>query len=209
MTACGGSIEGQLTGVIKSPGYPGNYPANQNCSWTIKMVNGRTVRARFNGTFNLPGNDYVLLLNGGNSASPPLGNGTDKSGNGRYYGNSLPSALETSSNLLYVNFISDASTSGSGFSMIYSKVKVTCGGRLTLTNSVTSGYFMSPNYPKNYPHNVDCINLIMAPGGESVQVDFEGPFSIEFHIRYYYFYSYFCRCTFQSFLSVWNEWQQD
>lgn len=31
---CGGEL-GDFTGYIESPNYPGNYPANTECTWTI------------------------------------------------------------------------------------------------------------------------------------------------------------------------------
>lgn len=31
---CGGEL-GDFTGYIESPNYPGNYPANVECTWTI------------------------------------------------------------------------------------------------------------------------------------------------------------------------------
>ena len=58
---------------------------------------------------------------------------------------------------------------------------MTCGGRLTLTDTQTSGTVMSPNYPGNYPHNVDCVWLITAPASERIQLDFIEQFGIESH----------------------------
>ena len=89
--------------------------------------------------------------------------------------------METSSYFLRVNFVSDGSGSGPGFSLTYSEVHVTCGGQLSLTNSFTSGTFTSPNYPGEYPHNVDCVWVITAPAGERIQLDFIEQFAIESH----------------------------
>jgi hypothetical protein len=62
---CGGVISA-VSGVIQSPGYPLSYPAFSNCSWFIRVANGRTVGVTFNGTFNIPstagcGTDYVQV----------------------------------------------------------------------------------------------------------------------------------------------------
>ena len=81
--------------------------------------------------------------------------------------------METSSNKLFVNFVSDGSTSGTGFQLVYSEVMVTCGGYLTLTQAIRGGTFTSPNYPSVYPHNVDCTWVITAPATERVQLDFD------------------------------------
>lgn len=56
-------------------------------------------------------------------------------------------------------------------------------GTLTLTISITFGYFTSPNYPDNYPHSVDCIWIIIGPANERIQVDFVDVFNIERHIQ--------------------------
>jgi len=42
----------------------------------------------------------------------------------------------------------------------------------------------SPNYPSNYPHNVDCTWTVTAPTNRKVQLQFIGDvFSIESHTR--------------------------
>lgn len=41
------------------------------------------------------------------------------------------------------------------------------------------GYITSPNYPQNYPQNMDCIWVITVPNRESVQIDFDEEFYIE------------------------------
>ncbi|PVD35988.1 hypothetical protein C0Q70_02958 [Pomacea canaliculata] len=179
---CGGSLV-IPTGIISSPSYPSNYPSNSNCTWNVRVTVGRTVNVQFNGTFNIPStvncsSDYVQLLNGGHTNSPPLINANATSAtataSGRYCGSGLPavSSLETSSNLLTVNFVSDGSGSGT----------------LMLTDSVRMGYFTSPNYPNPYPHNVECIWIISAPANKKIQVDFELPFRLEQHSRCRYDY---------------------
>lgn len=119
---------------------------------------------------------FFQLLNGRTSSSPPLGNS-----DGKYCGITVPGPLETASNYLFVNFISDSSGSGPGFSFIFSEVQVTCGAQLSLGPMQTSGIFTSPTYPQNYPHNVDCVWVITAPANERIQIDFIDDFSIERH----------------------------
>ena len=54
-----------------------------------------------------------------------------------------------------------------------------CGGAIKLRDSDPPGYITSPNYPENYPQNMDCVWVITVPNGESVQIDFEEDFYIE------------------------------
>lgn len=48
-----------------------------------------------------------------------------------------------------------------------------------LSYSDPPGYITSPNYPQNYPQNMDCIWVITVPNRESVQIDFDEEFYIE------------------------------
>uniref|UniRef100_A0A672RJ07 CUB domain-containing protein n=1 Tax=Sinocyclocheilus grahami TaxID=75366 RepID=A0A672RJ07_SINGR len=50
------------------------------------------------------------------------------------------------------------------------------------------GYITSPNYPSNYPQNINCVWIITVPNGEAVQLDFEGNFYIEAHTGCMYDY---------------------
>lgn len=89
--------------------------------------------------------------------------------------------MNTSSNMLVIRFISDGINNGpnTGFRLQFSEIQVTCGGHLTLSNEVSSGLFMSPGFPGNYPHNVDCTWVITAPALHRIQIDFVEGFYIE------------------------------
>lgn len=39
---CGGTLD-KYSGVFTSPGYPGNYPTNTTCEWTIAVEYGSTI----------------------------------------------------------------------------------------------------------------------------------------------------------------------
>lgn len=53
---------------------------------------------------------------------------------------------------------------------------VKCGGVL----SAPSGNFSSPNFPRLYPYNTECIWLIVVAEGSSVLLTFH-PFDLEYH----------------------------
>ncbi|KAL5010260.1 hypothetical protein ScPMuIL_012565 [Solemya velum] len=178
-SACGGLVKRSI-GQISSPGYPGNYPANTNCTWVIWGSSHRTIRFRFNQTFDIDGTagscagDYLEIKNGQTLTSPSINNGTD----GRFCGNSVPTVSESGSHFVFLRFISDGSGSGAGFSLTFAEVQVTCGGNLQLLDNIPEGYITSPNYPQRYLHNLDCTWIIMAPASETIQFDFED-FQIE------------------------------
>ncbi|XP_078582053.1 cubilin-like isoform X2 [Branchiostoma floridae x Branchiostoma japonicum] len=182
--ACGTAINAD-SGAFMSPNFPGNYPNNLDCGWPITVSSGMTISLTFDNTFNIQGSagncggDYLMLLNGDQADSPPLlppGN----SGDGKYCGSSAPTNLpQTGSNRLYARFVSDGSGSSSGFKVNFQAQGQACGGSLTLTNSVTEGFIMSPGYPGNYPVNIDCFWTITAPS--AIQLDFVETFYIEPH----------------------------
>ena len=63
---CGGDISGQTYGDISSPGYPGDYPANRDCFWTIQVAPGNVIQLLF-GTLALETHenctyDYLEVL---------------------------------------------------------------------------------------------------------------------------------------------------
>ncbi|KAK3105780.1 hypothetical protein FSP39_005588 [Pinctada imbricata] len=89
--------------------------------------------------------------------------------------------METNSNELYINFVSDGAASAHGFSLIFEEVRVACGDTISLTDQLNSATIMSPNYPAAYPHNVDCVWIITVPAAESVQVEFDENFNVEQH----------------------------
>lgn len=63
-----------------------------------------------------------------------------------------------------------------------------CGGTIELSDGDPPGYITSPNYPSNYPQNIDCVWIIMVPNGEAVQLDFED-FYIEPNTGYRTYFS--------------------
>jgi cubilin len=42
---CGGLVQGLTRGSIMSPGYPGPYPHNADCTWTIRVAYGEAARS--------------------------------------------------------------------------------------------------------------------------------------------------------------------
>lgn len=54
-----------------------------------------------------------------------------------------------------------------------------CGGNIYIHDVNSDGYVTSPNYPANYPQHVECIWILEAPAGKSIQLQFEDQFHIE------------------------------
>ncbi|XP_026057290.1 cubilin-like [Carassius auratus] len=183
---CGGFLHTDR-GVLSSPQYPQNYKPNMNCNWQVMVTPGFRVSVTFQSPFQIQGygdhcssGDYLELRNGPDGNSPTL--------SGRLCGSSAPSTFQTTDNGLYAHFVSDASNEASGFKLVFEAHSSACGGLIELNDGDAPGYITSPNYPSNYPQNIDCVWIITVPNGEAVQLDFEDDFYIEPHTGCMYDY---------------------
>uniref|UniRef100_A0A4W4F6Q8 Cubilin n=1 Tax=Electrophorus electricus TaxID=8005 RepID=A0A4W4F6Q8_ELEEL len=182
---CGGLLHVDR-GVLSSPHYPQNYKPNLDCSWHVMVTPGYRVSVTFLSPFQVQGfgsgcssGDYLELRNGPDGNAPSL--------HGRLCGSNPPAVTQTTDNHLHVRFISDASNESNGFKLIFEAYSSACGGTIELNDGDPPGYITSPNYPSNYPQNIDCVWIILVPSGESVQLDFED-FFIEPNTGCYYDY---------------------
>ncbi|XP_038138788.1 cubilin-like, partial [Cyprinodon tularosa] len=168
---CGGLLHVDR-GVLSSPHYPQNYSPGLNCSWHVMVTPGFRVSVVFQSPFQINGygtacssGDYLELRNGPDGSAPLL--------HERICGANPPPILQTTDNHLYAHFVSDASNEATGFKLTFEAHSQACGGFIVVRDEDPPGYITSPNYPENYPQNVDCIWVITVPNGEAVQVDFE------------------------------------
>nr|XP_060623012.1 deleted in malignant brain tumors 1 protein [Anolis sagrei ordinatus] len=187
---CGGLLP-YASGSFSSPWYPGNYPNNANCIWTIRSWSGSQIQLTFRIIQTECGYDYVEVYDG-DLYSRVLG---------KYCSDSYV-ILTSTSNVLTVRFHSDAIVTRPGFSAFYhsfygttawptptppwwpgptsnSTGNYTCGGLLPYA----SGSFSSPWYPGNYPNNAYCIWTIRSWSGSKIQLTFR---TIQTECRYDY-----------------------
>ncbi|XP_048671751.1 CUB and sushi domain-containing protein 2 isoform X3 [Marmota marmota marmota] len=106
---CGGAVE-ELEGVILSPGFPGNYPSNMDCSWKIVLPVGFGAHIQFLNFSTEPNHDFIEIRNGPYETSRMMG---------RFSGSELPSALLSTSHETTVYFHSDHSQNRPGFKLEY------------------------------------------------------------------------------------------
>ncbi|KAF6107923.1 CUB domain containing protein 2 [Phyllostomus discolor] len=158
---CGGVLSAP-SGNFSSPNFPRPYPYNTECSWLIVVAEGSSVLLTFH-AFDLEyhdtcGFDFLEIYNG--AAAEP--------GNllGRFCGQVPPPPFTSSWHVLSVIFHSDKHVASRGFSAGYQKD--VCGGVLT----GLSGVLTSPEYPNNYPNNVECHWVIQATGPATVKLVF-------------------------------------
>ncbi|KAJ6666703.1 hypothetical protein lerEdw1_020427 [Lerista edwardsae] len=161
---CGGVLN-TTYGSINSPGYPGNYPPNRDCYWTISTNPGLLITFAF-GTLSLEhhancSEDYVEIRDGLLPEDPLLG---------KYCSTGSPAPLQTSGPSALVHFHSNPVGSDKGFHITYitSPAHPNCGGNYT----GSQGVIMSPYWPNSYLNNRQCIYIIQQPPGEKIYLRF-------------------------------------
>ncbi|CAG5136894.1 unnamed protein product, partial [Candidula unifasciata] len=163
---CGGYLNGSDHGAINSPGYPGNYPHNRDCGWTVAVSPGKNILFSFaalgleqhpNCSF-----DYLEIRDGESSDAQLIQ---------RFCSSERPAPVQTTGPYAYVQFHSDHSMSDRGFHITYTALeegRQGCGGVL----SGPDGEVKSPGFPNPYRHNIQCVWIITVAPGSSVQLSF-------------------------------------
>uniref|UniRef100_A0A6A7FUH2 Cubilin n=1 Tax=Hirondellea gigas TaxID=1518452 RepID=A0A6A7FUH2_9CRUS len=177
---CGGDLRGQDHGSINSPGYPGNYPNNRNCSWTIRVRPGKRILFHFAAlaieTHPNCSYDKLEVRDGLSPGSALLA---------EYCSSQNPAPLTTSGSEASILFHTDPSSTDTGFHISYSSVPALpgCGGVLT----GDMGTFSSPAMNGRYHHNMLCEWLIRVPAAETIDLNVTS-FSLEGGRSCYYDY---------------------
>ena len=99
--ACGGSFT-TPQGIFTSPSYPGNYPDNADCNYTISQPSGNVILLNFL-TMDLADygstcnsyDDYIDIRDGPSIGSPGLG---------KLCGNKIPAPIQSSQNQLWMKW---------------------------------------------------------------------------------------------------------
>lgn len=135
-----------------------DYVNNQNCSWLIQPTSG-TVTLSFTSFDTEAGIDTLTVYDGPNNTSPVLGN---------FSGNTIPMSVTSTSNVMYVEFNTNATINGPGWdaSYITNSTSTGCTGTTTLT--AASGNFSDGSGASNYANNLNCSWLIQPAGASSI-----------------------------------------
>ncbi|XP_027528819.1 CUB and sushi domain-containing protein 2-like, partial [Neopelma chrysocephalum] len=99
-----------MEGVLLSPGFPGNYPSNLDCTWRILLPVGFGAHIQFLNFSTEPNHDFVEIRNGPYDTSTVIG---------RFSGADLPGSLLSTSHETTVYFHSDHSQNKPGFKLEY------------------------------------------------------------------------------------------
>ncbi|XP_065821828.1 bone morphogenetic protein 1-like isoform X4 [Labrus bergylta] len=117
---CGGEVK-RDSGQIQSPNYPDDYQSNKVCVWKITVEEGFDVGLSFQ-SFDIERHDscaydYVEVRDGGSESSPLLGH---------FCGYDKPDDFKSSSNRLWLKFVSDGSVNKAGFAANFFKEMDEC-----------------------------------------------------------------------------------
>ncbi|KAJ8670094.1 hypothetical protein QAD02_001353 [Eretmocerus hayati] len=160
---CGGAIN-QEHGSISSPGFPGKYPNNRNCQWTISVQPGKRIAMNFI-NFELQEQseckkDFVEISEFNYAGIHRLG---------IFCNHSLPAPVTSSGSHVVVNFHSDDSKNDNGFHLSFLSIPGSpdCGGVYTSEQ----GEIVSPGYHTgNYHPDMNCEWEIRLPRGSLVKI---------------------------------------
>nr|CAD7261777.1 unnamed protein product [Timema shepardi] len=159
-TGCGGTLASS-SGSIISPNYPQPYNHKAECLWKVIVSRGSAIQMVFV-DLDLESQasclyDYVEVRDGIDSSAKRIG---------RYCtAGSHPLIIRSTGNHLFVKFRSDVSRSGRGFHIKFD----------TVCNNIVRGYrgvIESPNFPRNYPGDMDCTWNITATQGNKLNLTF-------------------------------------
>ncbi|OQV15507.1 Tolloid-like protein 2 [Hypsibius exemplaris] len=110
---CGGNVTA-AKGQLQSPNYPDDYRPNKECIWLIRLEKAYQVALQFQ-SFEIENHDeclydYLEIRDGQDGSSPLIG---------RHCGYHLPSQVKSTTNYLWLKFVSDGSVQKAGFSLEY------------------------------------------------------------------------------------------
>ncbi|CAJ0961767.1 unnamed protein product, partial [Mesorhabditis belari] len=164
------SIKGSLT----SPNYPDNYANNEYCIQRIIAPSGYFIALTFDAWIVQKDKDAVLIYDGyyPSAAANLMATITVDPTNSTL--SPYPNSFQTKSNVMSVIFKSDSLINYKGWHANYQSFTPTDPGY----QNGTSGTLTSPNYPNNYPNDVEQYQYVTTANGTQIQATFSS-FAVE------------------------------
>nr|XP_020452269.1 CUB and sushi domain-containing protein 3-like isoform X4 [Monopterus albus] len=130
LAQCGGSMT-DFSGVILSPGFPGNYQSSLDCSWRVQLPVGFGIHLQFVNFSTEPVHDYLEVRSG----SLETGTVID-----RFSGPVVPNSLFSTTHETTLFFHSDYSQNKPGFHIVYQAYELQrCPDPRPFRNGIVTG----------------------------------------------------------------------
>lgn len=163
------------SGRITSPGYPSNYPSDTDCTLTIKQPLDTKITLTFS-KLDIEGDDPDSCYDTLDVI------GLEKK---TFCATKTPAPYTSKLNILKLKMVSDDSIEQSGFDLTFTTVKTlglptpvtVCPTRQVTADQV--GRIMSPSFPQNYGHNLNCKITLKIPANKKTEITFD-MFSTEY-----------------------------
>ncbi|XP_075454326.1 CUB and sushi domain-containing protein 1 [Ascaphus truei] len=140
---CGGTMM-NMGGVILSPGFPGNYPSNLDCTWKISLPIGYGAHIQFENFSTEANHDILEIQNGPYHTSSQIG---------QFSGAELPSSLLSTTHEIFIHFFSDHSENRQGFKLVYQAYELqNCPDPHPFKN----GYIINSDYSVGQSISFEC-----------------------------------------------------
>uniref|UniRef100_A0A8C7JIZ3 CUB and Sushi multiple domains 1 n=1 Tax=Oncorhynchus kisutch TaxID=8019 RepID=A0A8C7JIZ3_ONCKI len=141
---CGGTVH-DLTNVILSPGFPGNYPGNLDCTWRILLPVGYGAHIQFFNFSSEDNHDFLEVRNGPQHSSSLIG---------QFSGSQLPPNLLSTTHETMIHFYSDHSENRQGFKLAYQAYELqNCQDPTQFPN----GYIINNDYNAGQSITFECF----------------------------------------------------
>ena len=172
LVGCGGVYDDD-EGIVRSPGYPMDYPNNLMCTWYFRAKNNFIIELEFldfqmEDPISADCVDFVRIYD-----SDAIDNSTLVG----EFCTASPGTVHSTGQYLTMYMYTDFDHGEAGFEAIYKQKDALgiCGGSLF----APSGTAVSPGYPNNYPPNVECIWIIFGPDNNKLVLSFTD-FNLEY-----------------------------
>eukprot|EP00063_Salmo_salar_P060825 XP_014035660.1 PREDICTED: CUB and sushi domain-containing protein 1-like isoform X3 [Salmo salar] len=141
---CGGTAV-DLANVILSPGFPGNYPGNMDCTWRILLPVGYGAHIQFLNFSSEDNHDFLEVRNGPQHSSSLIG---------QFSGSQLPPNLLSTTHETVIHFYSDHSENRQGFKLTYQAYELqNCQDPTPFPN----GYIINNDYNAGQSITFECF----------------------------------------------------